>query len=154
MHTIHGSLCTSVLVSQFGMFFVQQIKSKEENNILVLYLEICKHPTMAHWPKLLMKQFSWAAVEKEINLSVSHKESGHLLTAVLWWFIVTENWFLWHAVQPQWKSNVCIVVPNSFAQRRPSKKGVGDHEMRNCVNTEITVRVLKIMTAATLHEYW
>ena len=43
---------------------------------------------MAQRPKLLLKQLSFAAVEKGNNLSVSGKESGHLLTAVLCWFMV------------------------------------------------------------------
>ena len=49
--------------------------------MLDFYFEKCKHPTMAHRPKLLLKQFSCAAVEKENKLTVSCKESGHLLTA-------------------------------------------------------------------------
>jgi len=43
---------------------IAENKEREvENNILVFYFEKCKRPTMAYWSKLLLKQFSCAAVE-------------------------------------------------------------------------------------------
>ena len=58
------------------------------SNLFLFILEKCKHPTMAHRPYLLLKQFGCAAVEKENYFSVFCKESGHLLTAYLCFMLI------------------------------------------------------------------
>ena len=68
-HRIHGSVCMFVC---FGVTIWDDFGIAEKR----------KGRMMLQW-KLLLEQFSCAAVENENNLSVSCKKSEHLLTAVL-----------------------------------------------------------------------